>query len=626
MDSPLRAVISDPLSLNAFNQFLHETEPDHLPYLDFCHAAGRWDRKRPDLSKAEEEALRTETFAKYIGPAGDLAAVDPPLPGTEISAEVCHSLRNGEALIAHHATVLQALEAVHIATFWASEVGVALNAKQEQIEAMAAEWMDELLLDAMGLNYLAQYIRRCEPSREGLVMFCVDFKRLKKRARDPESYERMRIKLVEDVRKDEVLIALVPDAQQLEEEELLVRTNAEAFSGIAGVAVQFLESEEGQTFAQQKQDESEIERQAQEASFEAASREVTSVDLTQEDDPWEEMSLDSFRVAKVLGKGSYGTVLHVQHKQTNQAYALKVMAKGKMSAADAKRVFMREKAVLNAIGSHPFVVSCRQAFATPEKFYLVLDFCSGGDLDYQLSLTRTGTFDEARTVFYAAELTLALEHLHNNCVLYRDLKPENVLVDHEGHIKLTDFGISRTVVTSQEDSTPGQKVAPGLLSVVGQEANELEAAGAAGEAQGSRRRPAAFTFCGSPAYLSPEMVAKRGHGYEVDWFGMGALIFEMMVGLPPFYSDNLNLMLRDIRWREPRIPSKLGANGKSVISGLLKKNPAERLTAVQMKEHAFFESIDWEELYHRRVQPPYVPEVKKKSTMEKFRNFFSSEK
>ena len=122
------------------------------------------------------------------------------------------------------------------------------------------------------------------------------------------------------------------------------------------------------------------------------------------------------------------------------------------------------------------------------------------------------------------------------------------------------------------------------------------------------------------------MVAKRGHGYEVDWFGMGALIFEMMVGLPPFYSDNLNLMLRDIRWREPRIPSKLGANGKSVISGLLKKNPAERLTAVQMKEHAFFESIDWEELYHRRVQPPYVPEVKKKSTMEKFRNFFSSEK
>jgi len=521
--------------------------------------------------------------------------------------------------VAAHQFVLESLSNLYKEGFEASQYRCDLAEKQYELGAFTE---DALLLDGMGLHYIVKYIRRLSPELEGLVNFCVDFRRMRKRVADPERHERMLAQILLLLKSDPVLIGLTQDSEELEDEELMVGTHAAACGVIGGLASGFLQSEEGLAFSAQKSEESQIERHAHMAEMvEAQAAAAESEDLVARE--CDKVNLDAFDVQDTLGKGSYGTVLRVVHKKSNQEYALKVIQKGKMSAADAKKVYLREKSVLKAIGEHAFVVSCRHAFETPEKFYLALDFCSGGDLDYNLSQTRTGTFTQERATFYAAELTLALEHLHTNCILYRDMKPENVLLDGEGHVKLVDFGISRSVLTSPDKAAAGQEIAAGVLSHM---PGERATARASPDKRGNRQRPAAFTFCGSPAYLSPEMVAKRGHGYEVDWFGMGALIYEMLVGLPPFYSENLNLMLRDIRWREPRMPSSLSASSKDLVCGLLRKNPADRLSSSGMRSHLFFESIDWELLSRREVQPPFVPpQRQKEGMMARFKNLFTKD-
>lgn len=603
----LADVFDDPLSLNAFVGFLRAKNTGHVPYFDFCHAAGRWARKRTSLTDAEEQKMRDGIFTQFLGPEGQLNNCDLGAPPANDQSADC--------LLAAHQHVMELLSTEYLQLFEQSEHGAQLIEKQNEIGAIAN---DAILLDGIGLNYIVKYIRRVSPLLEEMVYFCVDFRR-RKRAQDQEKLEQITTRLLKQAREKDVLIQLTAGLD-LGEEELMVKTNSACLLEIGKVVNGFIASEEGQEFGTQKAEEAELERQAEIASIEADKAEA-KVEMTRHKD--EKVTLDSFDVQQVLGKGSYGTVLKVIHKASKIPFALKVIQKGKMTAADAKRVYLREKDVLEAIGTHPFVVSLRHCFTTPEKFYLTLDFCSGGDLDYNLSQTRTGTFDQPRAVFYASELTLALEHLHHNCILYRDLKPENVLLDHEGHCKLVDFGISRTVLTSPENCQAGEQVAPGILShVPGDEGP------AAGEDTNrtNRRRPAAFTFCGSPAYLSPEMVAKRGHGYEVDWFGLGALIYEMLVGLPPFYSENLNLMLRDIRWRDPRMPSSLPSTARRVITGLLAKNPAERLTGEGLKKAELFDGIDWDALLARQVEPPFIPMCKEKEgVMAKLKHFFSNE-
>eukprot|EP00658_Telonema_sp_P-2_P038368 TRINITY_DN2754_c0_g1_i1.p1 TRINITY_DN2754_c0_g1~~TRINITY_DN2754_c0_g1_i1.p1 ORF type:complete len:499 (+),score=156.13 TRINITY_DN2754_c0_g1_i1:174-1670(+) len=448
----LTQLFQDPLALNAFGHFLHNQQPEHLPYFDFCHAAGRWVRKRESLTTEEELKLRSEVFDDFLQPDGPLANLEFGVPST--------TDRDPDALMAAHRFVLDSLASSHMQQFEQSSQGSELMEKQHQLGKVTE---DALLLDGMGLHYLVKYIRRVAPEKEGLINFCVDFRRMRKRGRDAEQQEKMMEAILHAVRNDPVLVELTA-GEELEDEPLLVRTHAVASGVIGAVSAGFVQSEEGQMFGEQQLQEEALELAAQNEQLRIEADEAVTEDMPRQSK--DKVSLASFNVQETLGKGSYGTVLRVVHKASKQEYALKVIQKGKMSAADAKKVYLREKDVLSAIGDHPFVVQCRHAWDTPDKFYLALDFCSGGDLDYNLSQASTGTFTEERSVFYAAELTLALEHLHNNCILYRDLKPENVLLDSEGHVRLVDFGISRTVMTSPDQCQPGQEVAPGVLGHV----------------------------------------------------------------------------------------------------------------------------------------------------------------
>jgi len=290
-------------------------------------------------------------------------------------------------------------------------------------------------------------------------------------------------------------------------------------------------------------------------------------------------SLDDFKVQKVLGKGSFGTVVKVVQKSTGAVYAMKVMSKKELIRKKALRHIRRERSVLEYV-THPFVVGLLHAFITEAKVYLVLEYCSGGDLHQHLMAADHSRFPEPQARFYTAELVLALEYLHELGVIYRDLKPENVLLDWEGHVRLADFGLCRAGV--QDDA-------------------------------------AATSFCGSPAYLSPEMVSRNGHGQATDWWGLGVLLYEMLTGDPPFQGRDIEGLFSEIKEAEVQLAShtRISSEALALIKGLLTKESNKRLKASECKVHDFFQAHtpplrtpeDWQRLFNKdeKFKPPFRP-------------------
>ena len=185
---------------------------------------------------------------------------------------------------------------------------------------------------------------------------------------------------------------------------------------------------------------------------------------------------------------------------------------------------------------HPFIMGLEYAFQDTQRLYLIMEFVNGGELFFHLKQVKGG-FDEVRARFYAAEMILALEYLHKSGVVYRDLKPENVLIDHEGHIRLTDFGLSKSGLKSSNGRTE--------------------------------------SFCGTPEYLAPEIIRDTNYGYSVDWYSFGLVLYEMLTGVNPFKTDkDLSLVekMNEILNKEIPIPKKLSLEARDLLKQVLKKN------------------------------------------------------
>eukprot|EP00727_Mastigamoeba_balamuthi_P007367 m51a1_g3250 putative protein kinase 2 (416) ;mRNA; f:150136-152186 len=296
------------------------------------------------------------------------------------------------------------------------------------------------------------------------------------------------------------------------------------------------------------------------------------------------VTAQDFQLLKVVGKGSFGKVMQVRKKDDGKVYAMKVLNKQAIISRNQVTHTKSEKNILQMI-EHPFIVGLHYAFQTPGKLYMILDYVNGGELFYHLK--KEGRFPEPRVKFYAAEITLALAHLHELDIVYRDLKPENILIDLNGHVVITDFGLSKQIV----------------------------------EASGTH------TFCGTPEYLAPEVLRGQGHGTPVDWWSLGTLVFEMLTGLPPFYSSNTNVMYQKILTGDLRIPPEVSISpeGRSIIAALLERDPAARLGGADVKRHPWFAGVDWQAMLEKRVPPPWVPPVADKMDTTQIDPAFTAE-
>jgi len=276
---------------------------------------------------------------------------------------------------------------------------------------------------------------------------------------------------------------------------------------------------------------------------------------------------DDFELLTVIGKGSFGKVMQVRKKDDGKIYAMKVLRKDTIIARKQVTHTKSEKNILMRI-QHPFIVNLNYAFQTKDKLYMILDYVNGGELFYHLK--KEGRFAENRVKLYAAEIACALDHLHSLDIVYRDLKPENILLDAEGHICITDFGLSKKI--ESEEGT--------------------------------------HTFCGTPEYLAPEVLKGQGHGCAVDWWSLGTLLFEMFTGLPPFYAQNVNVMYTKILSGELRFPSYISDQAKSLLEGLLTREPEKRLGGAGCRAHPWFADIDWEKLLKKEIEMPFKPKVR----------------
>jgi serine/threonine-protein kinase Psk1 len=316
------------------------------------------------------------------------------------------------------------------------------------------------------------------------------------------------------------------------------------------------------------------------------------------------MTAADFTTLKCLGKGTYGTVHLVKQRSSNRLFAQKQFRKASLTVH--KKLVEQtktERSILESVNRHPFIVNLYYAFQDCEKLYLILEYAQGGELFHHLEMEKFFTEDVA--AFYMAEMILALDHLHHNVgVIYRDLKPENCLLDSEGHLLLTDFGLSKVAV--EDPSTPGS----------------------------SRCNS---TGIGTIEYMAPEVIRGSelssigpGYGKQCDWWSLGALGFDLLTGSPPFGGNNYTKIQQNIVKQKLSLPYFLSPDAKDLLTRLLRKEPNKRLGAkgmpdvAIMKKHRFFRKLDWTKLERRELEPPIRPLVTDPELAENFSNEFTN--
>ncbi|XP_047223503.1 protein kinase C iota type [Girardinichthys multiradiatus] len=311
------------------------------------------------------------------------------------------------------------------------------------------------------------------------------------------------------------------------------------------------------------------------------------------------MGLADFDLMRVIGRGSYAKVLLVQLKKTERIYAMKVVKKELVNDDEDIDWVQTEKHVFEQASNHPFLVGLHSCFQTDSRLFFVIEYVNGGDLMFHMQRQRKLPEEHAR--FYSAEISLALNYLHERGIIYRDLKLDNVLLDSEGHIKLTDYGMCK------EGLRPGDTTS---------------------------------TFCGTPNYIAPEILRGEDYGFSVDWWALGVLMFEMMAGRSPFdivgSSDNPDQNTEDylfqvILEKQIRIPRSLSVKAASVLKGFLNKDPKERLGChpqtgfADINGHPFFRNVDWDLLEQKQVVPPFKPNISGEFGLDNFDAQFTNE-
>lgn len=302
------------------------------------------------------------------------------------------------------------------------------------------------------------------------------------------------------------------------------------------------------------------------------------------------IEIDDFDIQKVLGKGCAGKVLLARKRDSGQLYAIKAIHKRHVIAHREVAHTKTEQDVLRRCAQQqhsPFVVRLHWSFHTKETLFLVLDFEPGGDLATQLA--RQGRFNRDRTRFYAAEIADALGFIHAQGVIYRDLKPENCLISADGHICLTDFGLSKAF--TRVSAPDGRSVMPhwvrsaSAAAAIGDNDDDDGNMDVASRLWATARRETTMSFVGTAEYLAPEVLLGEPYSYEVDAWSYGTLVYEMLAGITPFWADNHPDMYRRVLHDELRFDATFDPDARSFLRGLLQKQPVLRMTDERIKKH-----------------------------------------
>ncbi|KAA1466393.1 AGC/NDR protein kinase [Dentipellis sp. KUC8613] len=333
------------------------------------------------------------------------------------------------------------------------------------------------------------------------------------------------------------------------------------------------------------------------------------------------LGLDDFRTVKVIGKGAFGEVRLVQKTDTGKIYAMKTLKKEEMLKKEQLAHVRAERDVL-AESNSPWVVQLYYSFQDPTTLYLIMEFLPGGDL--MTMLIKYDTFSEDVTRFYMAECVLAIEAVHSLGFIHRDIKPDNILIDKDGHIKLSDFGLS-TGFHKNHDSSYYQRLldqANGAVSptTAAQAARNSVMVNAIHLTMTSKdqiatwkanRRKLAYSTVGTPDYIAPEIFLQQGYGNECDWWSLGAIMFECLVGYPPFCSETTHETYQKIiHWQYHLvIPDDvhLSREAEDLVRRLITSTD-RRLKVDQIKSHPFFYGVDWNTI--RQIDSPFVPRLR----------------
>lgn len=262
-------------------------------------------------------------------------------------------------------------------------------------------------------------------------------------------------------------------------------------------------------------------------------------------------SISDYKIGRIIGKGSFGTVFIAQEKSSGQVFAIKSIRKSRIQSDQSYFFIKSEKEILSNIKS-PFAVKFYGSFQDPTNIYLIQEYLPGGELFSLINSMKKLHISQAKLI--AAEIVLFFTHIHKQNIVYRDLKPENILISALGHVKIVDFGFASTL--TEEGSM----------------------------------------FCGTLEYLAPEVVLRERHGQPVDWWTLGILIFEMLVGKSPFRSKLPSVILEKIIKTCPEFPRGFDLDAKDLVLKLLEKDPKIRIQAEDVKKHQFFKDVDWNEI------------------------------
>jgi len=298
-----------------------------------------------------------------------------------------------------------------------------------------------------------------------------------------------------------------------------------------------------------------------------------------------DLTVGDFTLGKTLGTGAFGRVRFVTYKPTGKFYALKTLKKAAIIKMKQVDHIMSEKAILENL-KHPFIVNMYGSFHDQRYIYMLLEYIVGGE--FFTHLRKAGRFENATACFYASQIASIFEYCHQKNIVYRDLKPENILINIDGYVKLTDFGFAKVI----EHRT--------------------------------------YTLCGTPEYIAPEVLLNKGHGKPVDWWTLGILIYEMVVGYPPFVDEDPMGIYQKILSGKIVFPKLFDKHAKGLVKKLLTADLGKRFGNLKngvedIKTHKWFSDIDWDQLLKKTIAAPFKPTVNGESDTSNFDDYPDSD-